>query len=194
MSKMQAAPIAETSHRLRPWWIGLIVQPLSILAAGALVLVGLGVAQRNGWISAGSGGGGTATSPVAGNSNSRYICPMMCTPPQSEPGRCPVCAMDLVASTSGGDGDGSSIVVDSASRRVAGIQTVEVTSASLTRKIRALGEITFNEGTLATISAYVDGRLDEIYADTTGVVVNQGDPLALLYSPEVYSAQVELAA
>jgi Cu(I)/Ag(I) efflux system membrane fusion protein len=143
MSKKQAARVTETSHQLRPLWVGLIVQPLSILAAGALVLVGLGVAQRTGWISAGSGSG-TATSTAAVSSNSRYICPMMCTPLQSEPGRCPVCAMDLVASTSGGDGDGSSIVVDSASRRVAGIQTVAVKSVPLIRKIRALGEINFN--------------------------------------------------
>jgi hypothetical protein len=30
-----------------------------------------------------------------------YICPMMCTPPVSEPGRCPVCGMELVPSSTG---------------------------------------------------------------------------------------------
>ena len=186
----QNAPLP-AGLELRPWWVGLLVQPLSILAAGTLVVVGLGVAQRAGWISAG-GSGNPAVHPVAADSNTRYICPMMCTPPQTQPGRCPVCAMELVASTSGGGGDGSSIEVAAAARRVAGIQTVAVKSVPLVRKIRTIGEINYDEGTLTTISAYVDGRLDGLYADYTGVVVNEGDHLALLYSPEIYSAEIEL--
>jgi membrane fusion protein, copper/silver efflux system len=191
-SATKATEIPRASSKIRPWWVSLVVQPLSILAAGALIIVGLGVAQRTGWISTGDGGGGTAVQQVASDSNTRYICPMMCTPPQAESGRCPVCAMELVASTSGGSGDGTSIEVDAASRRVAGIQTVAVKSVPLVRKIRTIGEICYDEGTLTTISAYVDGRIDALYADYTGVVVSQGDHLALLYSPEIYSAEVEL--
>jgi Cu(I)/Ag(I) efflux system membrane fusion protein len=55
-----------------------------------------------------------------------------------------------------------------------------------------MGRVTYDEGTLKTLSAYVDGRLDRLFADYTGVVVRQGDQLALLYSPNLYSAQVEL--
>ncbi len=188
----QQATAPQAAIEFRPWWVSLVAGPLSILAAGTLVIVGLGVAQRAGWISAGGGDGGPAVHTVAADSNTRYICPMMCTPPQTEPGRCPVCAMELVASTSGGGGDGTSIEVSSASRRVAGIQTVTVKSVPLVRKIRTIGEISYDEGTLTTISAYVDGRIDGLYADYTGVVVKEGDHLALLYSPEIYSAEVEL--
>ena len=38
---------------------------------------------------------------------------------------------------------------------------------------------------MKTISAYVDGRLDRLYADYTGVAVKEGDDLALLYSPRL---------
>ena len=62
----------------------------------------------------------------------------------------------------------------------------------MTLTIRAIGELTYDEGTRKTISAYVDGRLDRLYADYTGVVVKKGDHLALLYSPSLYSSQVEL--
>jgi Cu(I)/Ag(I) efflux system membrane fusion protein len=173
------------------WWIKLVVQPALFLAACALLIVGLGVVQRLGWISAG-GGGGPAHHASVGN-DSRYICPMMCTPPQSEPGRCPVCAMELVpAAASGGGGDHSSIQIDPAARRVANIRTATVESAPLTRNIRAIGEIRYDEGAMSTISAYVDGRLDRLYADYTGVEVKKGDHLTLLYSPELYSCQVEL--
>jgi Cu(I)/Ag(I) efflux system membrane fusion protein len=101
--------------------------------------------------------------------------------------------MELVPATSGGGNtDELSIQVDPAARRVANIQTVAVRAVPLRQKIRAIGQIRYDEGALATISAYVDGRLDRLYADYTGVVVNKGDQLAWLYSPRLYTAQVEL--
>lgn len=171
------------------WWIKTLLQPLLLLAVGTLLIFGLGLAQRFDLIS--TSGDGTAPRAAAGDA--RYICPMMCTPPQTEPGRCPVCAMELVPVTpSGGDSDELSIQVDPVARRIANIQTVAVRAVPFTQKIRAIGAIAYNEGTLATISAYVDGRLDRLYADYTGVVVNTGDQLAWVYSPKLYTTQVEL--
>jgi len=166
-------------------------RPLLFLLCGALLLAGLGVAQRQGWISA--GGKSDQGLAAAGEANVRYICPMMCTPPQSEPGRCPVCAMELVpASSASGTNDSRSVEIAPVARRVANIRTATVRSMPVTRTIRAVGEVSYDEGTLRTISAYVDGRIERLYADYTGVVVNQGDHLALVYSPRLYSAQVEL--
>ncbi|MEK6235565.1 MAG: efflux RND transporter periplasmic adaptor subunit [Planctomycetales bacterium] len=111
---------------------------------------------------------------------------------EPEPGRCPVCGMELVpASSSGGNGDPRSIQIDPAARRIANIRAVAVRSAPVNRVIRAVGELRHDEGSLKTISAYVDGRLDRLYADYTGMEVKQGDPLALVYSPRLYSSQVE---
>lgn len=173
----------------RGWWLHLITQPLLFLAVGALLLAALGVAQRAGWVS--SGGGGHVAAGGA-DATTRYICPMMCTPPQSEPGRCPVCAMELVPASAGGGGDERSVELDPASRRVANIQTAVVQSVPLERTIRAVGELSYDEGSLKTLSAYVDGRLDRLFADYTGAVVEKGDHLALVYSPRLYSAQTEL--
>ncbi|MEX2359415.1 MAG: efflux RND transporter periplasmic adaptor subunit [Pirellulaceae bacterium] len=170
-------------------WLNILLRPLLFLLAGVVLIVLLGLAQRVGWISA---GGGTSTSATAGDSSGSYICPMMCTPPLSEPGRCPVCAMELVPATSGtGQGGMTSIEIPPAARRVANIQTAPVESKRMLRTIRSIGELRYDEGSLKTISAYVDGRLEKLYADYTGAVVAQGDPLALVYSPRLYSAQVE---
>ena len=174
----------------RRWWLKLLLQPLLLLICGTLLIIALGGAQRLGWISAGGNGGPHAES--GGGHTGQYICPMMCTPPQSEPGRCPVCAMELVPATaSGGPTDFRAITIDSATRRVANIQTVSVASRPILRTIRAVGDLSYNEGSWKTISAYVDGRLEQLYADYTGVVVQKGDELALVYSPKLYSAQVE---
>ncbi len=185
-----SATVARRQSDSRRWWIKLFVQPLLLLAAGALLLAGLGVAQKLGWISAGGGSGVHVAS--SGADSTRYICPMMCTPPQAEPGRCPVCAMELVPATSGGgQTDSRSVEIDPVARRLANIHTAAVKSMPLDRTIRAVGELNYDEGSLKTISAYVDGRLDQLYADYTGVVVAKGDHLALVYSPRLYSAQVE---
>lgn len=178
------------NRETRRWWIKLFIQPLMLLVCGAVLLVGLGIAQKLGLITSDSSGHNHES---AGNAATRYICPMMCTPPQAEPGRCPVCAMELVPATSGGgETDAHSIRIDPAARRIANIRTVAVRSMPMTRTIRAVGELKYDEGTLKTISAYVDGRLERLYADYTGVVVKKGDHLALVYSPQLYSGQVEL--
>lgn len=173
------------------WWLKLVLQPVLFLACGVILIVGLGVAQRLGWISS---GGGVAQHGAASAGAQSFICPMMCTPPQSEPGRCPVCAMELVpASASNGmeGGDSQSVRIEPAARRVANIQTVKVQPRPVVRTVRAVGDLRYNESSLRTISAYVDGRLERLYADYTGVEVRRDDRLALVYSPRLYSAQVE---
>ena len=108
-----------------------LIQPLLIIASGVVLIFLLGLAQRMGWISA--GGGNTQSEATAVASNTRYICPMMCTPPQTEPGRCPVCAMELVpAASGGGDSDGISVNIQPAARRLANIQTAAARSIPLT--------------------------------------------------------------
>lgn len=181
---------SQKKQNVRRWWIRLLVQPFLFLLCGAVLIAGLGVAQRMGFITAG-GGGHSHESPLS--KVVKYICPMMCTPPQTEPGRCPVCAMELVPATSDGSkSDSNAVRIDPAARRIANIQTTSVESMPLSHTIQAVGELSYDEGNLKTLSAYVDGRIERLYADFTGVEVKQGDRLAYLYSPLLYSSQVEL--
>ncbi|TWU33655.1 Cation efflux system protein CusB precursor [Novipirellula aureliae] len=135
----------------------------------------------------------SAKPPIANANagNGRYICPMMCTPPSSEPGRCPVCAMELVKATGGGGGDGMSVTIEPAARRLIGIQTATAELGPVSQTIRTIGSIDYNESKLATISAYASGRIEKLYANYIGVPVEKNDDLALIYSPDLYSAQVE---
>ncbi len=175
----------------KPLYVSLVVQPLLFLICGAVLIAGLGAAQQFGLISSGGGGEGSSHAS-SGGEDTRYICPMMCTPPSSEPGRCPVCAMELVPATSTGSSDTQSVQIDPAARRVANIQTVSVRSMAMSREIQAIGRLNYDEGAIKTISAYVDGRIEKLYADYTGVVVKKDDHLALIYSPRLFSSQVEL--
>ena len=133
----------------------------------------------------------SATPPAADEGESRYICPMMCTPPSSEPGRCPVCAMELVEASADSGGDGISVTIEPAARRLIGIQTATAKLGPVSQTIRTIGSIDYDESKLATISAYVGGRIEKLYANYVGVPVEKNDDLALIYSPDLYSAQVE---
>ncbi len=183
---------AEKRLESRRWWIKLVLQPVLFVMGGAGMIAGLGVAQQFGWLSANEDGHNHSHAS-AGSEGTLYICPMMCTPPQKEPGRCPVCGMELVPTTAGaGQGGSTSIRIDPVARRVADIQTVAVAKRPMTRTLRVVGKLLYDEGNLKTLSAYVDGRLEKLYADYTGVVVHEGDKLALVYSPDLYAGQVEM--
>ncbi|MDF1841135.1 MAG: efflux RND transporter periplasmic adaptor subunit [Rubripirellula sp.] len=175
------------------WLLRVGANGVAAITVAAFILALIGLAQRSGWITA-DGFSGDGQSGIVENTNGvpeRYICPMMCTPPSTKSGRCPVCAMELVEATTSGKGDGKSIRIEAAARRLVGIQTAVSTLGHVTRTIRTIGSIDFDESRLSTISAYIDGRLEEVYADYVGVRVSAGDDLALIYSPRLYSAQTE---
>ena len=99
--------------------------------------------------------------------------------------------MELVEATGGGGGDGISVTIEASARRLVGIQTAMSKMGEVNRTIRTIGSIDFDESQLSTISAYIDGRLEKMYANYAGVKVNEGDDLALIYSPQLYTAQTE---
>lgn len=176
------------------WLLRTGAQAAVVVGIAALILVLIGVAQRTEWITAGGFGGDSADQSDdadSGGEEKRYICPMMCTPPSTEPGRCPVCAMELVEATGGGNNDGISVTIESAARRLVGIKTATSRFGEVNRTIRTIGSIDYDESRLSTISAYIDGRLDKLYANYVGVHVKKGDDLALIYSPKLFSAQTE---
>ncbi|WP_197528532.1 efflux RND transporter periplasmic adaptor subunit [Aeoliella mucimassa] len=132
---------------------------------------------------------GSAPAPPAPEDIELYACPMMCTTPSEEPGDCPVCGMELVKMSS--DSGARSVSIDAATRRIIGIRTAKAKRDMVYRSIRTVGRIEYDEERVATIAAYVDGRLEELMADYEGVEIAAGDPLVVLYSPSLYSAQVE---
>lgn len=189
----EAKPVVTKNDGGAKWLVRTGVQAAAFVVVAGLVFFLLGVAQRTKWLTADgfSGGQGDTVVESGGGEDKRYICPMMCTPPSTEPGRCPVCAMELVEATGGGGGDGISVTIESSARRLVGIQTAMSKMGEVNRTIRTIGSIDFDESRLSTISAYIDGRLEKMYANYAGVKVNEGDDLALIYSPQLYTAQTE---
>ncbi|MCB9229116.1 MAG: efflux RND transporter periplasmic adaptor subunit [Deltaproteobacteria bacterium] len=136
----------------------------------------------------------TAWGQTEHNHGQIFTCPMHPNIRQNEPGSCPICGMDLVPLKNSDPEAGKneeSIMISQATRRLAGIETEKLSEAPAFQKIRAVGSIDYDEGRISTIAAYVDGRIEKLYANYTGVRVKKGEHLAEFYSPALYSAQVE---
>ena len=173
------------------WWVSRLISSGMFLAAaliaGSLLLVSLGVAQRAGWL-AGPGESEHQQEHV----NATYTCSMHPNIRQPTSGRCPICDMELVPATiEAGSGDSISVMIPQAKRRLANIQTEVAKRESLKTVLHTMGTIEIDESRQATIASYIDGRIERLFADYTGVAVAQGDHLAVVYSPQLYAAQVE---
>jgi multidrug efflux pump subunit AcrA (membrane-fusion protein) len=85
----------------------------------------------------------------------------------------------------------SSIQLDQKEQRDIGVETVEVRRRNLQRALIAVAKVDEPETQLASISARIGGRIDKLNVDFTGQPVRRGQPVASIYSPEVFSTAEE---
>lgn len=78
-----------------------------------------------------------------------------------------------------------------AARRI-GVTYAPVILGPLDRVVRTVGIVTYDETILKSVTARVDGWVDQLHVNFTGQAVRVGDPLFALYSPMVVAAQQEL--
>lgn len=111
----------------------------------------------------------------------------------SEPGKCPICGMDLIPIYESGDDDDSqvSLTLGKRAQALAEVATEVVDYRPLTKEIYTVGKIDYDESRVAYVAAWIGGRIDRLFADFTGIEVHKGDHLVQLYSPELMSAQEE---
>ncbi len=110
------------------------------------------------------------------------------------PGKCPICFMDLIplTDTSSETTPFTQLVMTPQAQKLALVQTAEVKRDHAKIPIRMVGLVYEDETRVAALTSRVDGRLDEIYINFTGVHVNQGDPMVMIWSPTLIKSQVEL--
>lgn len=106
--------------------------------------------------------------------------------------RCPVCGMKRQRVDTGGEEAGDfDIKLSERAQRLAEVATEPVEPRLLHKRIRTVGRVGYDETRYKMASAWIDGRVDRLFADFTGMTVNQGDHLVEIYSPELLSAQEE---
>lgn len=124
-----------------------------------------------------------------------WTCGMHPSVKTDAPGKCPLCNMDLVPvyreAQFEGEEDIPTLKASQKAQALAGIETAEVSYRQLHKEIQTVGNIAFDERSVARVTAWISGRIDRLFVDFTGKEIRQGEPLALIYSPELVSTQEE---
>ncbi len=170
-------------------------QLLSIIGIAVLcLLVGIGLGRC----------GSSSNSPAADSGQDSHdhsaeaaptiwTCSMHPQIQQPEPGKCPICGMDLIPMETGrGDADPAALKMSSAAMALAEVQTTEVVRELPTAEVRLVGSLAYDETQVKSITARFPARIEQLFVNYVGVPVKAGEHLALVYSPELLTAQREL--
>lgn len=111
--------------------------------------------------------------------------------PQS--GKCPICGMDLISLNQREVGfDSTAVHLTKEAAQLANVMTSPVTRQKPVMEIRLYGKVQADERMLQSQVAHISGRIEKLQVNFTGEAVQKGQTLALLYSPELITAQQEL--
>src|ERR1035437_1320111 len=111
----------------------------------------------------------------------------------SEPGKCPICGMDLILLGQGGTTiDPDAIQMTKEAVQLANVLTSVVSKQNPVKELRLYGKVQADERLLQSQVSYLPGRIEKLNVNFTGEVVRKGQTLAVIYSPDLVTAQQEL--
>ncbi len=124
---------------------------------------------------------------------SHWKAPMDPTYVRDEPGKSPM-GMDLVPVCPGGDTESNdgSVRIDPGMIQNMGVRVAPVERRDLARTVRAAGRVDYDERLVEHVHIKVQGWIEKLYVKYEGEMVERGQPLLELYSPELVSTQEEL--
>lgn len=126
-----------------------------------------------------------------------WVDPMHPAYKSDKPGTAPDCGMTLVPvyADEGKQAENvpvNAIQINSQKQQLIGVTYGAVLRQPLSRTIRAVGKVTFDETKIARIHVKIDGWIEKVFVDFTGKLVEKGQPLISVYSPELVATQQEL--
>ena len=83
------------------------------------------------------------------------------------------------------------IEVSPEKQQLVGIRTTVAEVRPLTKKIRTVGIVSYDETKVAQVFTKVEGWIEKLFVDYTGKLVHKGQPLFTLYSPDLVATQEE---
>jgi Cu(I)/Ag(I) efflux system membrane fusion protein len=133
-----------------------------------------------------------AAEPAGHDHAAVYQCPMHPWIKSDHPGaKCTICGMELVAAPTGGMAatDPNIVTLAPASAAVVGVRTTAVKRDTLVRTLRVNGVVDDDDTRHRFLASRVPGRVEKLYVNYVGAEVEEGAPLAIIYSPEMLTAQ-----
>lgn len=111
----------------------------------------------------------------------------------SEPGKCPICGMDLIPlAKTNSPVDANAIHLTKDAVALANVHTSVVTRQKPMKEVRLYGKVQADERLLQSQVAHFPGRIEKLMVNFTGESVQRGQILAEIFSPDLITAQQEL--
>ncbi|MDR1683130.1 MAG: efflux RND transporter periplasmic adaptor subunit, partial [Candidatus Symbiothrix sp.] len=115
---------------------------------------------------------------------------------QDKPGKCPLCAMDLVPVVGALHTtilqDPNAIQMSEEAVALANIQTSKVSRTNPSKEIHLYGTVQADERSLRSQTAHVNGRIEKLSVNFEGETIRAGQTVAQIYSSDLFNAQQEL--
>jgi RND family efflux transporter MFP subunit len=77
-------------------------------------------------------------------------------------------------------------------QQLIGVKYEQVQMGGGSRTIRAVGKVAIDETRIGHVHTKVEGWIDQVFVDFTGKLVQKGQPLLTIYSPDMLASQREL--
>lgn len=125
-----------------------------------------------------------------------YTCPMHPQIIRDKPGQCPICGMDLVKKETNAqkinDIQLEDLLKPVNEFVISSLPVTTIKKAEETITIEAIGSIQNDTREVASISAWVSGRIEKLYVRYRYQMIMPGDRIMDIYSPEISTAQQNL--
>ena len=125
-----------------------------------------------------------------------YTCPMHPQIIKNQPGKCPICGMELVKKETGGlrsdDVEMDALLKPTNEFVLSSVPVTTIQMKEEQMEITALGNIAYDTRDVGSISSRVSGRIEKLYVRFRYQRINKGDRILDIYSPELLTAQQNL--
>jgi membrane fusion protein, copper/silver efflux system len=113
-----------------------------------------------------------------------------------KPGKAPDCGMDLVPVYEEGAEMQSNLPegafkISPEKQQLIGVQYGEAAYRPVSKTLRTVGRMAYDETKIARIHPKFEGWIEKVWVDFTGKLVEKGQPLISIYSPELLQTQQE---
>jgi len=126
-----------------------------------------------------------------------WVDPMHPAYKSNKPGKAPDCGMDLVpvyaeeTTAIKTDLPEGTIQISPEKQQLIGVQYGTAEFKAISRTLRAVGRLTWDETKIVRIHSRVEGWVEQVFVDFIGKQVSKGQPLISIYSPELWQTQQE---
>jgi membrane fusion protein, copper/silver efflux system len=99
--------------------------------------------------------------------------------------------LPMQTSTSTSDMAETAFKISPEKQQLIGVQYSTVEYQTISKSLRAVGKVAYDETKITHINPKIEGWIENVYVDFTGKLVQKGQPLFSIYSPDLVQTQEE---